>query len=500
MADEGAISAADKRMTDEAIVALSGVEKTFGAVRALGGVDLSVRRGECVGLVGHNGAGKSTLMHVLAGTLVHDAGSVRLAGAREGSAGIEAARSAGIRCVFQELSLCPNLSVAENVRVQHGSIAGWGWRGKAGALIKGALDEIFPGHGIPPEALVANLPIAMRQMVEIARAFTVTTEPVRLVILDEPTSSLDGHTAQQLLAYVRRAVGQGLSAILISHMLREILDTSDRIVVMRDGRIVAEDAAARFDRNALIVAMGGADAAQHAPSARAVAAASAAPLRVRARSSRHADGIELTAHQGEIVGLAGLAGHGQTDMLVAIYDAAQRGRGVATVTGQVAMIAGDRQRDGIFPFWSITDNVCVRSLVALRNGPFISAAKEDRLASAWKSRIGIRTPDMRNNILSLSGGNQQKALFARALGSDAAVVLMDDPMRGVDVETKLEVYDLIRSEAAGGRTFLWYTTEMEELTNCGRVYVFREGRIVAELSGDEISEDRVIQSSFHDAA
>src|SRR5689334_6615288 len=139
-------------MTDEAIVALSGVEKTFGAVRALAGVDVTVGSGECVGLVGHNGAGKSTLMHILAGTLAHDAGQIDLAGARPGSAGIEASRSAGIRCVFQELSLCPNLSVAENVRVLHGSIAGWGWRKRAGALVAHKLDEIFPGHGIPSEA------------------------------------------------------------------------------------------------------------------------------------------------------------------------------------------------------------------------------------------------------------------------------------------------------------------------------------------------------------
>ncbi len=166
----------------------------------------------------------------------------------------------------------------------------------------------------------------------------------------------------------------------------------------------------------------------------------------------------------------------------------------------MALIAGDRQTDGIFPLWSIAQNIGIRSIRRLRSGLLIAPERESRLAETWRERIGIRTPDVNDNILSLSGGNQQKALFARALGSDAKIVLMDDPMRGVDIGTKLEVYDLIRAEAKAGRTFLWYTTEMDELENCDRVYVFRNGRIVADLDRSELSEERVIQSSFEDAA
>jgi ribose transport system ATP-binding protein len=170
------------------------------------------------------------------------------------------------------------------------------------------------------------------------------------------------------------------------------------------------------------------------------------------------------------------------------------------VSAPVALIAGDRQSDGIFPLWSIAENIGIRSIAALRSGFLISSELEDRLAERWQKRIKIRTPDTRDNILSLSGGNQQKVLFARALGSEAKIVLMDDPMRGVDVSTKLEVYDLIRAEANAGRTFLWYTTEMEELENCDHVYVFRNGRIVADLRRGELSEERVIQSSFQEVA
>ena len=170
------------------------------------------------------------------------------------------------------------------------------------------------------------------------------------------------------------------------------------------------------------------------------------------------------------------------------------------VTAPVALVAGDRQSDGIFPQWSIYENISLGSLGRLRQGPLISRRREEELANFWRDKIGIRTPDIRNNILSLSGGNQQKALFARALASDARVVLMDDPMRGVDIGTKLEVYGLIREEARAGRTFLWYTTETDELKNCDHVYVFRNGAIVADLIRDELTEEKVIHSSFEEVS
>jgi ribose transport system ATP-binding protein len=481
------------------IVKLDGVEKHFGAVRALAGVDFAVDIGECVGLVGHNGAGKSTLMHVLAGTLVPDSGQIIIRGTLRQNYAVVLAQKLGIRCVFQELSLCPNLTVAENARVLHPSIAGWGWRKEAGELISSKLDEIFPGHGIARDALVGDLSIGKRQMIEVARAFTITKDPLHLVILDEPTSSLDSHTAGQLLSHVRRVVATGASCVLISHLLGEILKHSDRIVVMRDGIVVATDRASGFDRDKLVSAMGGTAATKMRAPNEAVPRGTT-PVRVRARPATQGDGLELVAHQGEIVGLAGLSGHGQTELLLSIFTGATRRVPGIEVTDPVALIAGDRQSDGIFPLWSIAENIGVRSIAALRSGFLISSELEDRLAERWQKRIRIHTPDLRNNILSLSGGNQQKALFARALGSEAKIVLMDDPMRGVDVSTKLEVYDLIRAEANAGRTFLWYTTEMEELENCGHVYVFRNGRIVADLRRGELSEERVIHSSFQEVA
>jgi ribose transport system ATP-binding protein len=480
-----------------ALVDFVGVEKSYGAVRALDGANFSLDPGECVGIVGHNGAGKSTLMHILNGGVAPDRGRLIVAGEEQPHWNSARARAHGLRCVFQELSLCPNLTVAENARVVHAAIRGFGWRRRAGRLILDELDRIFPGHGVRPGDLVQDLTIGRRQMVEIARAFSVSDAPSRLVILDEPTSSLDAHAAGQLLAHVRRSVDSGMSCVLISHILGEVLSACDRIVVMRDGKVVAADVARNFDRAKLVGAMGGFET--EAPRAQAAAAALArgeAPIVVRVRAERQADDRHLVAREGEIVGLAGLAGHGQTDLLLTTFAAASHPHASATVTAPVALVAGDRQSDGVFPRWSIAHNIGVRSLRQLRSGPLLSPRLEDELANTWRERIKIRTPDVHNNILSLSGGNQQKTLFARALASDARILLMDDPMRGVDFGTKLEVYELIRAEAERGRTFLWYTTEVEELKNCDRAYVFRNGAIVAELACEELNEEQVIHSSF----
>jgi ribose transport system ATP-binding protein len=481
-------------MAGTPIVSLQGVEKHFGAVRALEGVDLDITVGECIGLVGHNGAGKSTLMHILAGTSTPSYGQVLAAGeTQQGFSAVRAMRL-GIRCVFQELSLCPNLSVAENTRVYHSGLRGFGWRRRAARLIAGKLDEIFPGHDIRPSDSVQDLSIGRRQMVEVARAFTETDAPARLVILDEPTSSLDAHASGQLLAHIRRAAAAGISFVFISHLLGEVLGCSDRILVMRDGRIIAGDRAAAFDRDRLVAAMGGAGVGVDAT--RIAAAGNAAPERVRARSAGSA---ELVAREGEIIGLAGLAGHGQTELLRRIFAAGSRRTSDIEVHAPAALVAGDRQNDGVFPMMSIAGNIAIGSLAQLRQGPLLSPQRERVLAASWRDRIAIRTPDMANNILTLSGGNQQKALFARALASRAAIILLDDPTRGVDIATRQQIYDLIRGEAGAGRTFLWYTTETDELMHCDRVYVFRNGAIVAELAREEITEEKVIHSSFREA-
>ncbi|WP_121631976.1 sugar ABC transporter ATP-binding protein [Tropicibacter alexandrii] len=455
--------------TDKPVVALRDAAKHFGPVKALDGVSLSVAPGECLGLVGHNGAGKSTLVNLINGTFGPSSGTVDFPGG-----------AGDVRAVFQELSLCPNLTVAENLAMAHPALKGVGWRRPAGAEIRAALDRVFPDHGIDADAEVDTLTIAERQMVEIAIGFAPRGGAARLVILDEPTSSLDEGIARQLLSHVKAFCAAGGAVIFISHMLGEVFDVSSRIVVLKDGTVVADRPVGDFTRAGLVDAMG-----HVATEGAAQQAARSAPGEVILR----AEGLE--ARRGEVVGLSGLAGHGQAAALARLYLGLssdwRRGRGAGAV-----FVAGDRPRDGVLPLWSILRNV---SISVLGRG-LVDRAAERRLAEDWRKRIGIRTDDLTNPILSLSGGNQQKVLFARALASDAPIVVMDDPMRGVDVGTKQDVYAMIRAEAAKGRTFLWYSTETEEVCQCDRVFVFRNGEISAELTGEQITEERILEASF----
>ena len=478
-------------------VRLTGIAKRFGAVRALAGVDLAVGAGEMLSVVGHNGAGKSTLMQILAGTLRPDAGTIEAAG-RDVSAGydVRRAHALGIRCVFQELSLCANLRVFENVRVMHGTLRGPGWRRRARRMIRSVLDDIFPGHGIDPDRPTGELSIGERQMVEIARAYTVSRTPVRLVILDEPTSSLSATAAEQLLAYVRRAAGAGIGCVFISHRLGEVLRHTDRVVVMRDGRVVGGGAARDLSHEQLVGMMGVVTEEAAGVAHPTVPPEADRPVLVEVPAS--AGGIALRAHAGEVVGLAGLDGHGQRELLHRLFRAAHRSGGHERVTGPVAYVSGDRQREGVFPLWSVGHNITVGLMGLLSRLGIVKPGEERRVADEWRQRIDIRTPDMGRPILDLSGGNQQKALIARALAGRARVVLFDDPMRGVDVGTKRELYRHVARNAAEGRCFVWYTSENEELTNCDRVYVFYRGVITDEIPRAELTEDRVLRSSFRE--
>lgn len=488
-------------MTDEAlrraVIEVEDAKVSFGAVKALDGVTIRVRSGECIGLVGHNGAGKSTIVNVINGGLTPQSGTISGDGRPLPGYGISAARAAGVRCVFQELSLCPNLTVIENTRVMHRPLSGWGWRRRAAGIIRAKLDEIFPGHGIDPASLVGDLSISERQMVEIATAFSEVSQPVRLVILDEPTSSLDAGLARQLLAYVRTFVASGGAVIFISHILGEILSTSDRIIVMKDGRIVAERPAAQFDDHSLVGAMG--SVVKDRDTARTLRSVDGGKPLLSA-PPRHGRGLRFEAFAGEIVGLAGLGGHGQTDALVDLY-LSRTGSWLNDRTPEVSFVAGDRALNGVFGLWSILKNLSIAHLPGLsRRGGILNEPGEVVLGQTWKDRMQIRTPDVGNPILSLSGGNQQKVLFARALATPAPAILMDDPMRGVDIGTKQEVYAILRAEADKGRTFVWYSTEMDEVCLCDRVYVFNNGAIVAELKGDEVTEENVLATSFMGAA
>jgi ribose transport system ATP-binding protein len=486
MLDAPPVSVASKTLLSIHKLAVS-----FGAVRALQDASFDFATGECVAIAGHNGAGKSTLMSVLSGARRASDGVVEMDGETHAN-GFEAstARALGIRCVFQELSLCPNLTIEENMRAVHPQLRGFGWRKRARQIIEAELDAIFPGHGLRGTDVVGDLSLTQQQMVEIARGFARVDAPVRLVILDEPTSSLDRYTAQQLLAHIRACAAKGISCILITHMLEEMLHSADRVMVMRDGKIVSTLLALNLEKEHIIRAMGQFTEAAAPTPERALKASTAASTYKWSVGPRARTTIE--AARGSIVGFAGLAGQGQTDALLAIYAQARKRGSNQTV----AFVAGDRRADGIFADWSIAENFVIRSLYDRQGRTWIDRKSLGALFDTWKTRITIRGAGPADPILALSGGNQQKVLFARALASDAELVLMDDPMRGVDIGTKLEIYTLLQAEAAKGRTFLWYTTENDEFAYCDKTYVFRSGQVTRVLDASECTEDTLLAASF----
>jgi len=322
-------------------------------------------------------------------------------------------------------------------------------------------------------------------MVEIAIGFSPRGGAARVVILDEPTSSLDSGIARQLLDHVKRFCAGGGAVIFISHMLGEVFEVATRIVVLKDGKVVSEKPRGGFTHQGLVDAMGHVAAETEA---------SAQNVRDLGPEVVRTD-LGVSARAGEIVGLSGLAGHGQAAALARLY-LSRSSSWWALRNPEVVFVAGDRPRDGTLPLWSILRNISVSVLRQGAHWGMVDREAEAETAQLWRRRIGIRTDDVENPMLSLSGGNQQKVLFARALASSAPLVIMDDPMRGVDVGTKQDVYAMIRAEAARGRTFLWYSTETEEVCQCDRVFVFRNNKISAELTGEDITEEKILEASF----
>ncbi|WP_421698110.1 ATP-binding cassette domain-containing protein [Ancylobacter sp.] len=479
------------------VVRLSGICKAFGPTRANDAVDLVVGAGEVLGLVGGNGAGKSTLMRILCGVTRADAGRITLRGVDIAPDLYDTtlAQAGGIRIVHQELSLCDNLSVAENffLEAPEAARALPGWRRIFRARARAALDEVFPDHGISVDARVAHLQIGQRQMVEIARA--VATPQVRLVILDEPTSSLGLERSRQLRAYIKARTAQGLAFIFISHKLQEVVDIAHRVLVLRNGRSVWCGPAVEASVEALVRAMGGASESEMRSrrAGRPVIGAEA-PEQVRLSGPLVAAlGRDVVLRAGEVVGLAGLEGSGQRDLLHRLHR--RPGAGILR-RGNASFVSGDRQKEGVFPLWSVLSNIALGRLEGRAPLGLVQEAQERAAARAAAEKLKLDPARFDSPILDLSGGNQQKALVARALVGDAGTILFDDPTRGVDVGAKEDFYALIGTVARAGRLVIWHSTEDIEFLECDRVLVFAGGRIVRELVGAEITEQAIVDASF----
>ena len=477
------------------LITMRDLTKTYGPTVANDSVSLSIARGEIIGLVGGNGAGKSTLMRMLCGETAPDSGTISFQGnkdANERTYGTHAAQACGVRIVHQELSLCSNLTVAENFYLEApmGAHILPGWRAAFRKRAGAALEAVFPGADIDADARIGNLSIGERQMVEIARA--LTAPGARIVILDEPTSSLALDRSQQLREYLASQASKGQAFIFISHKLHEIMDVASRVVVMRNGRVAWEGLTNASSIPQIVTLMGGDAALRERRAARPKTASNENVLVRLAGKNDTGDAIELRA--GEIVGLAGLEGSGQRELLHAILN---RAKGVTVKRGVGAsFVSGDRQREGVFPLWSVLDNISVTRIAQRAGIVPVHRKREAETARPAAERLRLDPGRFDSGILDLSGGNQQKALVARALASDADIILLDDPTRGVDVAAKQDFYAAIAEVTQQGRLVVWYSTEDLEFLECDRVLVFSDGNVVRALAGDEITEGEIVDASF----
>ncbi|MBP7002530.1 sugar ABC transporter ATP-binding protein [Amaricoccus sp.] len=491
----------------EPFLELIDIGKTYPGVVALDGVSLEVAPGEVIGLVGENGAGKSTLMKVLGGVTEPTSGRIRVDGAERAAMTVADAIAAGIAFVHQELNLFDNLDAAANVMIGREPLTGGPLRLVDRRALRAAVAPLFARLGVDfsPDAPVAGLSLAQRQLIEIAKALSLAS---RLVIMDEPTSSLTLSETARLLKVIAELKADGVSVIFISHRLDEVTACADRVVVLRDGRMVGRLPRAEISPAAMIRLMIGRDLKSIY---RPPAAPPGGPLleiagaRTAARPERT---VDLTLRQGEILGLAGLIGAGRTELARGIFGVERLLAGTIRLGGRTLAIAcprdaigegiylvpEDRKASGVLLDLPIAANVSLPQLPALARGGLVSREAETRLAEGERRRLGIRAPDVATGVGALSGGNQQKVVLAKWLAMRPRAIVFDEPTRGIDVGAKREIYDILRGLADSGVAILMISSDMEEVIGVSdRIAVMHEGAISGVLERAEFSEQRVLQ-------
>jgi ribose transport system ATP-binding protein len=490
------------------LLEISGLQKSFGGVKALNGANLTCSGGETHALIGENGAGKSTLVKVLSGSVQPDEGEIWLNGQRLRASSPLEARHAGIATAFQELSVIPDLSVASNLfygiepKVRAGRIDRNSLRREAASFL-----ESLGVDGIDVTANVRELSLAQRQVLEISKA--LLSQPA-VLILDEPTSALLPEQVNWLFDKVREFAQGGGIALFISHRLEEIESLSDRVTVLRSGTNVGSGPIGEMSEARLVEMMLGRSVDRVFPAQPAAPTAEdvvcemtdlSAPPRLR--------GVSMKIQRGEIVGVGGLQGQGQLALFMALFGAirstgkvSMQGKNVrlrhprAALDAGIALIPEDRASDGLCMTLSIRENITLGSLPRVSSWGLVNRAKESQLLTSAVSALNVKMNNLRQEVSALSGGNQQKVILARVLAQKPSLLLMYDATRGVDVGTKAEIYRLMREQCESGTSILFYSTDVVELVNMAdRVVVLHDGQIRAELRGADITESRIVAES-----
>lgn len=480
------------------------VRKVYKPTIAVNDLDITIYKGDILALVGANGAGKSTLTKILSGVVTCDRGSLSIEGEPVdlGKYAPSAARQKGIRVVHQELSLCKNLTVYENFYIEQSQEFGQkpGWRKKARQMAQEALDRVFPGHNIDVAAGLDTLSIAQQQMVEIARA--TSDKALKLLILDEPTSSLPAEQTSQLQEYIKESSKTGVTYIYISHRLKEVMYLCNRIFIMQNGFEKWQCPISETSEEDMIRRMGEGIGLEEAELASFEKPALNEQVSVVC-SGYHSGPlheISLRVHGGEIVGLTGLEGNGQQELLQEIFFQARRKKPGIAINGKVAYVAGDRKKEGIFPLWSIADNTSISRIADGNMMKLLSKSWIDGFVDHWYKKLHVKSDGTQALITSLSGGNQQKVLIARALAVDADIILLDDPTRGVDVATKVQLYGVFREAAKNGKLVIWRTSDDAELEICTKLFVLNGGTVAGEFDSAKVNHEELLKIAFQNTA
>jgi ABC-type sugar transport system ATPase subunit len=487
------------------LLQMRGISRAFPGVQALLGVDLDVRAGEVHAVVGENGAGKSTLMKILAGVYQPDAGTVVLDGQ---SAHIENPRRAmalGIAMIHQELNLAPNLSVAENIflgRVPARlGLVDWGRLERQTQALVERLDMDFDAR-----ALVEDLSVARQQMVEIAKALSLDA---RVIIMDEPTSALTERETATLFEIIGRLKAQGVAIVYITHRLEEIFRVADLVTVLRDGQLVGSSPIADTTPAQLISQMVGRELTALYPKQDTEIGEPVLEVSHLRRTGVLHD-VSFVLHRGEILGLAGLVGAGRTELVRALFGADPMDGGEIRIAGKpvhirhprdairlgLGFVTEDRKLHGLILGMSLRENTTLASLPSVSRFGFINFSGERKLAADYVRQLDIRTQGVEQEVVNLSGGNQQKVVIAKWLATQPRILILDEPTRGIDVGAKAEVHGLMSRLAATGVSILMISSELPEILGMSdRILVVRQGRISAEFTRQEASQEKILAAA-----
>ena len=493
-------------MQNETVLSMRNIDKIFPGTRALNNVDFTLRRGEIHALMGENGAGKSTLIKVLTGVYEKDGGTIQVEGTEANIHSPQDAQNVGISTVYQEITLCPNLTVAENMFIGRtkGTLIPWkNWEKRA--------TEILTNLGIPARAKqeLSSCSLAVQQMVAIARAVDMNC---KVLILDEPTSSLDDKEVQMLFALMKDLKSRGVGIIFVTHFLDQVYEVSDRITVLRNGQLVGEYEISKLPREELVAKMMGKDLNDLADMEKFEAKSKPGEETVyeaKGLSSSESRPFDFHIRKGEVNGFTGLLGSGRSESVRAIFGADRVTGGTVTLGGKTVKITKpyeamkhgigylpeDRKRDGIIADLSVRDNMILALQVMRGFFKPMSKSEMEQFADEYVAALNIKTASKDTPIGSLSGGNQQKVILARWLITHPDYLILDEPTRGIDVGTKLEIQKLVLKLAEENMSVTFISSEIEEmLRTCSRLIVMRDRNIVGELTGDQLTQAQVMKT------